>query len=48
MKCPGCGGNNFAWAQRCDHCGEVLTSTAGDGELVELIDGVDRLSKTLF
>ena len=28
MKCPECGGSNFAWAQRCDHCGEVLTSTA--------------------
>jgi hypothetical protein len=26
MKCPRCGGNNFGWAKRCDHCGHDFAS----------------------
>jgi hypothetical protein len=24
MRCPHCGGKNFNWARRCDHCGKSL------------------------
>ena len=26
MTCPQCGGSNFAWAKRCDHCGAALST----------------------
>ena len=28
MKCPSCGKDNFGFAKKCDHCGQVLTSGA--------------------
>jgi HEAT repeat protein len=28
MECLKCGGNNFAWAKKCDHCGEPLASSS--------------------
>ena len=28
MKCPQCGGENFDWVSRCDHCGRQLRDAA--------------------
>jgi len=28
--CPACGGNNFNWARRCDHCGASLSGSLDD------------------
>ena len=32
MTCPHCGGKNFAWATRCDHCGLALDRTESNTE----------------
>ena len=30
MRCASCGGGNFNWAQKCDHCGAPLAAVAPD------------------